>query len=254
MGKLYTEERRAQIIKELSENLRASVGDLSKKLAVSEATIRSDLKYLESKNLVLRTHGGAIIPEDNDLSFTRRLTQNIVEKRMIAARAMKYMEDRDSILLDASSTCLELARLLRKAEMHLTVMTNGLYAAQELVENPLINVILIGGALRNKNSVEGTMGSSILEQVYPKKFFFSARALTVTGVLMDFDLYEVELKTAMFQKSVKRYCLLDHSKLNSSSVGKIGTLGETNVLITDGKASIDDFANKFQNLSVEIAN
>ncbi|UOF90420.1 DeoR/GlpR family DNA-binding transcription regulator [Fodinisporobacter ferrooxydans] len=251
MDKLFSDERRALIIKELSENLRASVADLSKKLNVTEATIRSDLKYLENKNLIRRTHGGAIILEDmNELSFSNRRSQYTEEKQKIAVIAMDYIEDHDFLLLDASSTCLELAKLLKNSDFNLTVMTNGLFAAQELVESPSINVILIGGVLRNTNSIEGLMGSSMLDQVFPGKFFFSARALTKNGDLMDFDLYEVELKNLMFQKSTNRYCLLDHSKFDSSSVGRFGTLHETNILLTD-KNVPNEFYDKFPNLLVK---
>ncbi|EPZ47380.1 DeoR/GlpR family DNA-binding transcription regulator [Alicyclobacillus acidoterrestris] len=252
MKDLYTEERRALILKMVEENSRVSVGELAKHFNVSGATIRSDLRYLEDKNLLQRTRGGAIVSEENDLSFANRITQHIQEKQRIAEASLQFVHDHDSILLDASSTCLELAKLIRKSNITLTVITNGIHAAQVLVENPNITTMLIGGVLRNQNNVEGTLGAELLDKVYVKKFFFSARAASPNGDLMDFDLHEVELKKRMFDKSMQRYCLLDSSKLGKYSVGTFGTLSDTHTLITDGDAHTL-YSKMFANLRITTA-
>ncbi|WAH38866.1 DeoR/GlpR family DNA-binding transcription regulator [Alicyclobacillus dauci] len=250
MKKLYTEERRAEILKQLKLDSRASVSDLAAKLNVSEVTIRADLRALEKSNLLLRTHGGAIMPEDEALSFTTRLNTRRSEKTRIAAEAFKHIKNHDSILLDASSTCLELAKLLRYEDINVTVTTYSLFAAQELVDNPKLNVFLIGGALRNQNSVEGLLGVSILDNIYPEKYFFSARGVTEEGELMDFDLYELELKNFLFNRSKYRYCLLDSSKIFSSSVGRFGSLKESEYLFTDTDAP-KDLEQRFPELKIE---
>jgi DeoR/GlpR family transcriptional regulator of sugar metabolism len=252
MKDLYTEERRALILKFVEENSRVSVGVLAKHFSVSEATIRSDLRYLEDKNLLQRTRGGAIAADESDLSFASRITQHIHEKQAIAEASLQYVQEHDSILLDASSTCLEFAKRLRKMDITLTVITNGIYVAQVLVENPKITTMLIGGVLRNQNNVEGTMGVDLLDKVYVKKFFFSARAASPEGALMDFDLHEVELKRQMFDKSMERYCLLDSSKLGKYSVGTFGTLATTHTLITDGDAD-SLYKRDFPNLRITTA-
>jgi DeoR/GlpR family transcriptional regulator of sugar metabolism len=233
MKKLYTEERRSAILQQIVEDSRASVSQLAEKLNVSEVTIRSDLKELEKQGRIRRTHGGAIVREDSDLSFTNRLTQRRREKFRIALRATECIREHDSILLDASSTCLELAKEIRKLDRKLTVVTNGLYAAQELTGQSHINVFIIGGMIRNQNTVEGLVGSSILDHIHPTKFFFSARALTPEGNLMDFDLQEVELKRFMFQKAAQRVCILDSSKFGTYSVSEFGNLTQVHTLVTD---------------------
>ncbi|GMA62816.1 DeoR/GlpR family DNA-binding transcription regulator [Alicyclobacillus fastidiosus] len=252
MKDLYTEERRTLILKNIEANSRVSVSELAKHFNVSEATIRTDLRYLEDKNLLQRTRGGAIAADENDLSFASRLTQHIDEKQAIALASLQYIHEHDSILFDASSTCLELAKMLRKTDMTLTVITNGIHAAQALVDNPNITTMLIGGVLRNQNNVEGLMGAEILDKVYVKKFFFSARAASPEGDLMDFDLHEVDLKRRMFDKSMERYCLLDSSKLGKYSVGIFGSLAKTHTVITDGGAE-KMYAKSFPNLQITTA-
>ncbi|WP_067933292.1 DeoR/GlpR family DNA-binding transcription regulator [Alicyclobacillus kakegawensis] len=238
MKELYTEERRSLILRALRANSRVSVSELAKHFQVSEATIRSDLRRLEEKNLLLRTRGGAIANEDSDLSFANRATQHIEEKQAIAEKALQFIQNHDSILLDASSTCLELAKLLRKSELVLTVVTNGIYTAQALVDNQNIRTILIGGVLRNQNSLEGTLGAELLDKVYASKFFFSARAASPEGELMDFDLQEVELKRVMFERSEDRFCLLDSSKIGKHSVASFGSLYHTKVLISEADLAL----------------
>ncbi|GMA65810.1 DeoR/GlpR family DNA-binding transcription regulator (plasmid) [Alicyclobacillus fastidiosus] len=233
MRKLYTEERRNTILHQIVEESRASVAQLAKMLNVSEVTIRSDLKELERQGQIRRTHGGAIIREDNDVSFSNRLTQRREEKARIAACAAEYIHEHDSIMLDASSTCLELAKQIRKLDRAVTVVTNGLYAAQELSGQNHINVFIIGGMIRNQNTVEGLVGTSIFDFIHPTKFFFSARALASNGSLMDFDLQEVELKRHMFRRAAQRICVLDASKFGTYSVSEFGNLSDVQTLVTD---------------------
>ncbi|WAH38853.1 DeoR/GlpR family DNA-binding transcription regulator [Alicyclobacillus dauci] len=236
MGKLYSEDRRGAILELLKQNSRASVSDLAQKLDVSEVTIRTDLRMLEQSKLLHRTHGGAIISDEESLSFANRLNMHRTEKSRIATAAFEHIKNHDSILLDASSTCLELAKLIRRSDKTVTITTYSLLAAQELVDNPKLNVFLIGGAIRNQNSVEGVLGASLLDSVYPEKYFFSARGITQDGELMDFDLYELELKNLLFTRSKMRYCLVDSSKINRSSVGRFGSLQESDYLFTDNSA------------------
>jgi len=252
MKDLYVQERRQLIIKVLEENSRASVGELADRFKVSEATIRTDLRVLEEKKVLQRTRGGAIVSKEMDLSFSNRSTQHIQEKKVIALEASNYIKAHDSVLMDASSTCVELAKILRKSDEALTVVTSGLHAAQILVENPKINTILIGGLLRNQNNIEGTLGMDVLNRVNAEKFFFSSRAVSPQGELMDFDLQETELKKLMFNKSTQHYCLLDSSKLRKFYVATFGSLKQTDVLICDDEAALA-YGSQFKQMQIAIA-
>ncbi len=135
MPELSVAERRQEILTRVNQGGRAAVGDLSREFGVSEVTIRGDLQALADGGLVLRTHGGAI-PATAGLQFLSlglRRQQQVQEKAHIGAAAADLVADGDAIILDSSSTALAIAQIL-KSRRYLTVITNGLAIAQELLD------------------------------------------------------------------------------------------------------------------------
>lgn len=239
MSKMFTSERRQLILNILHEKKRITVKDLAKSLTVSEATLRTDLSVMEQEGLLTRTHGGAVLNEDipPKNSFSEREKKNREDKISIASKAVNLIEHKDCILLDASTTALELARILRQKQIRLTVVTNGISAALELKENPSINVILIGGIARiGSMALEGLLGTSILNKIHIDMMFTSASGFTIEDGLTDFNMYEVELKKMMVEKAAKVIALLDYTKMGTSSIASFATTDQINTIITDKKA------------------
>jgi len=237
MKKLFATERRQLILDILRDKKRVTVKDLANDVNVSEATLRTDLNILEDEGLLTRTHGGAILNEEQlppKKSFSEREKKNRKSKITIAKRAINLVDHKDCILLDASTTTLELARLLAESNKQITVVTNGLSQAIELKENPAINVILIGGIIRmGSMGIEGLLGSSILNQINIDKMFTSASGFTIEEGLTDFNVYEVELKRKMVEKSNKIIALLDNTKIGTSSIASFATTEEIDTLVVD---------------------
>ena len=119
---------------------------------VSTVTIRKDLDVLEHEGRLTRTHGGALLrardrPEPA-FDLRERLQQD--EKARIGAAAAALVHDGDSIVMDASTTGLAVARRIRAQGgwSQLTVITNGLRIASELAGSPGITVLMTGGRVR----------------------------------------------------------------------------------------------------------
>jgi len=112
---LYLEERRHEILRQLSQNGRVSVAELSRHFGVSEVTIRSDLQALAEGNLVVRTHGGAVPATRGlyDLSLAARRQRQVQEKGRIGQAGAALIADGDAIFLDSSSTALAIAARLK---------------------------------------------------------------------------------------------------------------------------------------------
>jgi DeoR family transcriptional regulator, fructose operon transcriptional repressor len=123
------------------------IPELAETLGVSEMTIRRDLEMLEDSGHLERTFGGAIVSEQTafESNYTVRLHTQTPQKQALARYAASLIQDGDSVAIDASTTCLALAKEL--AKRRLTVITNGLDAAVEL-RHSQCKVILIGGYLR----------------------------------------------------------------------------------------------------------
>lgn len=253
--KMFVTERRDKIIDLLHEKKRVTVKELASEIGVSEATLRADLNKMESDGLLLRTHGGAILNEEkeNDTSFNVRQKRNKQEKMKIAQEALKMIEEKQCILLDASSTALELAQLIKETTLRLTVVTTGLQTAMELKENPDITVILVGGVVTNKStSIEGTLGIDILDSVNIDMMFTSANGFTLEKGLEDFNLYEVQLKREIVKRSSQVIALVDSSKISKSSSAVFAKLDQVNKLITDEPLD-DEIENQLLLKNIEIA-
>ena len=116
--KLFPEERYRLILSALEQKGRLSVEELSQKFAISHVTIRGDLQYLADQNLLIRTHGGAIMATRNEteLAFDVRKRIHIPEKQRIGIAAAATIADGEVIALDASTTALAIASQIEKSQ------------------------------------------------------------------------------------------------------------------------------------------
>jgi DeoR/GlpR family transcriptional regulator of sugar metabolism len=238
--KMFMEERRNKILELLDNHQRITVKELSKELEVSEATLRNDLKDMEKDGFLKRTHGGAVLNdiEDNKVNFSVREKVNKEEKHIISMKAEHLIENNQCILLDASSTGLELARKIKHSSKRLTIVTNGIYTALELRDNPEFIVILIGGILRaGSSALESTISGDILNKINIDIMFTSASGFDFENGLTDFNMYEVELKKQMVRASNRVVALLDHTKFNKKSIASFAAINEIDMIITDDQIS-----------------
>lgn len=234
--KMFVTERRNKIMQLLHDKQRLTVKDLAANIGVSEATLRTDLNKMEADGLLVRTHGGAVLKDyaDSETSFSARKQKNRNEKMKIAEKALELISDKQCILLDASSTALEIARLLKKNPLRVTVVTSGIYTALELADTPEITVILVGGMVTNSSSsIEGTLGLDILDQVNIDIMFTSANGFSFESGLTDFNLYEVELKKEMVKRASRVVALIDTSKIGKNSSAFFANLSAINTFITE---------------------
>ncbi len=232
--------RHEKILHELRHKTRVDVSRLSKLLAVSEPTVRKDLETLEQSGLLKRIHGGAIAigsSEGKETDFLVRSQEHPQEKVSIARLAFAMIEDHDSILLDASSTCYELAKIIAESHLNLTITTNGLKTASLLSTNNRVHIYIVGGLLRNNNALTGLLGSGLLNKIHIHKAFVSARGLDIPHGLTDFSFEESELKSYMLQHVTEIYALVDHTKLGQVSVTSFCSLSKITKIFTDASAT-----------------
>ena len=241
---MFTEERHKKIIDIVNKEKSISVKELTNRLAFSPATIRSDLNFLNNQGLLIRTHGGATSIEENtdsnkslNINFNLRERENPSEKAEIAKKAIQYVKENSCIILDASSTAFELGKLINNTDMRLMILTNGLNVSNVLKNNNNITTILIGGVVQgNSNAIQGTLGKSLLQTLNVDAAFVSAHAFNLKDGLTDFNLYEVELKQLLVEYANKVVALIDHSKLDKTSIASFGTSDNIDCFITDSKS------------------
>lgn len=234
-------ERRQQILALLSERKRLNNAELQIIFNVSACTIRNDLSALQNDKLIKRTHGGAVLYEENDsnLSFKYRQSKNQAEKNIICKQAADFLKDGQCIALDASSTALLFTKYLINFS-RLTIVTNGLYTAMALKDYPNLKVILIGGLVSCKSgSIEGILGKEIISKINIDTAFVSAHGFTLEEGLTDFNIYECEIKRLLVERASSIVGLLDYSKLEKHSTSCFAEANKVHTIITDDKIPLE---------------
>ena len=250
---LFPEERQQEIMRILRYRQRATVGELSNVLAVSEVTVRKDLVQLENSGLIRRTHGGALLTQLSpyELAFDVRAKLQQAEKERIAAAAATLVQNGDSIALDASTTAYYLARVLSTYN-ELTVVTNGIRIGMELAGRPGINVLMPGGTLRYEAfSLVGGWGEEIFKHIHIKHAFVGAMGFTLNEGLTDVNSEEVKIKSAMVEKAKDVIAIFDHTKWQKVSFATFCSLDQVRLIIT-GRQAPEDMVMQVRSLGVEV--
>jgi DeoR family transcriptional regulator, aga operon transcriptional repressor len=236
---VYLEERRQTILDLVQDEGRVAVSDLSDRFGVSEVTIRADLKALADQGWLLRTHGGAI-PMGyglQELSLTRRRQQRVAEKARIAAAAAALIDHGEAIFLDSSSTTLAIVDHI-KHRRDLTVITNSLVVAQEMLGLPNVTLVMPGGTLHHDTaSLIDAGGLALLKRYRISTGFFGAHGLTVEDGLTDVSEPEANLKRPLARMCREVIALLDETKWGRAGVASFASVDDIDRVITTGDAS-----------------
>ncbi len=228
-------ERRNYVLQRLNEEGHVAVGDLAERFDVSAVTIRKDLGYLEGRNMLVRTHGGAIANNHfaYDLPFEEKAKRHEQEKKRIGARAAEMVDERDIIILDAGTTTLNIFRSLR-ATQHLKIATNSVLIAIEALRRPGLDLILLGGALRASSaSVVGPYAEEMLRDHSFRKLFLAGDGFDIAYGLTTTDDYEASLNRLMIAAAEKTIVTVDSSKFGRRGLCRICGLEAIDAVVTD---------------------
>lgn len=231
-------ERRYQILELLKINRAVTVKELCDALETSEATIRRDLAIMEEEGKLERTHGGAILYEEQDLvneeNYYQKETVHVAEKRSIAERGFQLIQEGDAVLLDSGTTTLELAKLIGRSQMNLTVITNSATFSAILAGNPNLTLILLGGKVRlNTLATVGSIAIEALKRLHVNKAFVGVNGISLENGLMTTDLEEADIKRAMIQSAKETYVITDSSKFKKMAMCRIVPVTMVDAVITD---------------------
>lgn len=231
-------ERHQLILNKLTEKGYVNVSDLSKELDVSAVTIRKDLKLLEEKNLLFRSHGSATVqnPYVTDRHINEKEKIMADQKKHIALRAASMVEDYDNIILASGTTINELARQLKSVQ-NVTVISASLIASQVLTNYTGIEIIQLGGMVRkSSSSVVGPMAEKMLEGYSVNKLFIGVDGIDPEYGLTTTNAMEASLNKSMIHASQKIIVLADSTKINRKGFGKICDIDQVDIIITDNGA------------------
>lgn len=250
--RMFGEERRLKIAEIISKDKSISVSELSKLFNVSESTIRRDLHVLEEKGFIQRTHGGAILNAGThyEPAFFEKEDVELEAKRKIGKIAASMIEEGDSIILDAGTTTLEIARNLKN--MKLTVVTNSPLIAIELSKHEDIELIMTGGIQRwRTKALVGPIAEMVIRQFKVDKAFIGTNAISFEDGLMTPDLIEANTKKAMCDVASEVYIVADHTKFGKKSFVKFADIKDITAIITDDEVDYE-IVRKYEQANIDI--
>ncbi len=246
-------ERHQFILSKLNKESFVNVLELCKELDVSSVTIRKDLKLLEDKNLLFRTHGGATMnnPYTIDRPVNEKEKLQSGEKMKIGTAAAHLINDNDSIIIASGTTVLALARSM-PPKLNVTVITASLPVAQELNKHTDVEVMQLGGILRkSSSSVTGPYAQKILNDFFCSKLFLGVDGIDLEFGLTTTSVMEAHLNRQMIDVSQKVIVLSDSTKFGKRGFGRICGLEEVDQIITDSGVS-EHFVNQLESRGIEV--
>ncbi|WP_208585615.1 DeoR/GlpR family DNA-binding transcription regulator [Gracilibacillus suaedae] len=208
------------------------VNELSQKFNVAEMTIRRDLEKLEEYGLAKRIFGGAILSANTDITFNRRNVLHVKEKQSIGYVAAQYVQNGDSIFIDAGTTTPHFARYL-SSSLVISLVTNGVNIVSDIHDSNK-ETILLGGIYRESTrSLVGPITQSHLDNLYFDKVFLSASGFSVEKGFTNSNSLEVQIKQKVIKQSNQVNLLIDSSKFEKNYLHKIGNLHDIHRIFTE---------------------
>jgi DeoR/GlpR family transcriptional regulator of sugar metabolism len=226
----------------IADNLRVrgvvSVGEMAEALGTTEITVRRDLRAMAKDGLLVRAHGGAVLPSaiGHEPSYSEKAHQAGAEKAAIARLALDMITPGDSILVGPGTTTLALARLLGDIS-ELTVVTNSLLVAQALMPSPKVEVILTGGTLRRSiHALVGPSAEDSVRALRASKTFISGNGFTAERGLSTPSPLVAATDRALASAAQQVVVLADHTKIGQDTMCQTVAVARVHTLITDGRA------------------
>lgn len=244
------DERLSAILDLLGQADRVQVDEIVETLGVSPATARRDLDALAARQLLNRTRGGATahtVAYDLPLRYKRE--HHAQAKAQIARAVMDLVPQGARIGLTGGSTCTAIASELgRRTDLDdagkdpaLTVVTNAVNIAAQLLIRPHLRVVMTGGVVQPRSyELIGPYTDLMLNQVNLDLAFIGINGLQVHLGAMVHDDTEAQVNALMARRAEQVWLVADSSKAGVRAFATIGALTEFTGLVTDSSMTEAD--------------
>ncbi|WMJ68084.1 DeoR/GlpR family DNA-binding transcription regulator [Stenotrophomonas sp. 24(2023)] len=223
-------ERSQLILDELRQQGRVIAADLARRYAVSEDSIRRDLRELAAQGLCQRVYGGAVLPAPKAAPLRERVTQDRGDKAELAARVCALLQPGQVVLIDAGSTNLAIAQHLPGA-LGLTVITNAPQIATAATWQAGTTVQLIGGRLAAGGGAVGAEALAQVQRLRADVYLPGACAVDTDTGVWAMDGEEATLKRAMVACSSRIIVAATTDKLGARGTWQVASLEEIDDLV-----------------------
>lgn len=253
---MFIEERHQAILRTIQENGRISIGEIQEKYDVSVDSARRDLRLLEERGFLKRTHGGAIpLHQVGTIPPRYRDMKNMEvfdNYAAIAKKAAEFIMENDIVYLTSGSLGFIMQKYLPK-DIKYTLVLNSVVLANEFKFWDNVTVYITGGKMR----MHGT--ASLVDSfstAFVKNIHFDLCLMTGGGYDAVFGLSNATDETAAFQRTVidnsrKRILMMPNQKIGFKAFIKVCDANKFDTLITDWDA-VEDELSKIEDTGVKV--
>ena len=238
---VFADERQQRIAQYVAARGRARIGDLAGEFAVTEQTVRKDLRVLHDRGVLKRTHGGALALHklvDRDLAGREATHQK--GKERIARACLALLNDGDAAFFDSGTTVSGIARALSAAHntsssplQNLTILTSALDIAGEVTDLPSVEHVLLGGQLRSASgAVVGALALENLQRFTVEIAFIGVSGFSGEGVSVA-TVAEAQVKATAIERARHVVVAFDSSKAGATDFARICGLDEIDTVVMD---------------------
>ena len=228
-------ERKQLVLARLHQEGKIVARELAEELAISEASVRRDLRDLAAAGQCQRVYGGAVPVSRALVDYRSRAAVEPESKRRIAARAAQLIKPGDRVIIDGGTTTLAVTRAL-PPDLQATVITHSPTIAAALIDHPTVEILLLGGRIYKHSAVACGVATAEAARTINADLFL----LGVTGVharygLTTGDAEEAAMKRALARQAADTYVLASSEKIGTVSPYRVLELGETTAILTDAQ-------------------
>lgn len=229
-------DRLNKILELLTKENKMEVSLLAEKLSVSQVTIRKDLDALESRGIIKREHGFALLCSMDDING--RIAYHYEEKRKIAQKASEMVQNGDTIMIESGSCCALLADALANTKKDLTIITNSAFIAGYIRGKANFQIVLLGGIYQQDAQVMvGPMVQQCVENFFVDLFFIGTDGYNSRIGFTNRDQMRAQAVRDMARQSDNVIVLTESDKFAKNSIVPLNLKTPIKAVITDTNIS-----------------
>ncbi|MFF9125572.1 DeoR/GlpR family DNA-binding transcription regulator [Streptomyces sp. NPDC014889] len=240
---LLAEQRRALILDEVRRRGGVRVNELTRKLGVSDMTVRRDLDALARQGVLEKVHGGAVPVVEastHEPGFEAKSGLELTAKEDIARAAARLVAPGTAIALSGGTTTYALAQHLLDVP-DLTVVTNSVrvadvfHSAQRTSgqRQGAATVVLTGGVRTPSDSLVGPVADQAIAALHFDVLFLGVHGISAEAGLSTPNLAEAETNRRLVQSARRVVVVADHTKWGVVGLSSFASLDRIDTLVTD---------------------
>lgn len=237
-------ERLNALVELIAERGEIQIADAVAALDASPATVRRDLTYLDEQRLATRTRGGAIASAASfDLPLRLKSQRALDEKHRIAQKAASLVGAGSVVALNGGTTTLEVAHALAvRPDLSnfagpgpaLTVVTNAVNVAADLLVRPYLKIVVTGGVVRaHSYELYGPLTDRSIAELHVNTAILGVNGYSPSFGASAFSDAEASANSRLAACASQVMIVADSSKIGVTAFARICPPDQVQVLVTD---------------------